>query len=97
MPSFYQCFPDYDDELPTLEGFYDSSYKNDSCPSLSDDADPDPENCLFIFCDYKEPSRRDCGEDFPRFRVLKGYATGNYIFSSDNWSDIVKFIKELKK
>ena len=97
MPNYRNCFPDYDDTLPKLEGFFDSSYKNDSCPSLSDDADPDPENCIYIFCDYKEPTRREGGETSPRFRVLNGYATGNYIFDSNNWGEVVQFIKELKK
>ena len=57
-PLYLQEFPNYDDTLPTLEGFSDSSWHNDVCPSISDDNDSDPEECIFIFCDYKEKTRK---------------------------------------
>jgi hypothetical protein len=28
-------FPNYDDELPAIDGFEDSSWHNDACPSLT--------------------------------------------------------------
>ena len=95
--SYLDAFPDYDDQLPELEGFSDCSYRNDVCPSLCDcKEDEDPENCIHIFCDYKNPKRRELGEDSPRFSVCQGYSTGNYVFYSEDWEEVKKFIRGYK-
>lgn len=88
-------FPDYDDTLPTLEGFEDCSWKNDVCPSLCETG-KEPDDAIFIFCDYKNPELRENGANQPRFVVLKGY--GNYpcLFETNDWLEVENFIKSYK-
>jgi hypothetical protein len=47
-------FPDYDDTLPTIDGFVDASYGNDTCPSIHNEA-----LGLTIHCDYKDEAKRE--------------------------------------
>jgi hypothetical protein len=46
-------FPDFDYDLPVIEGFTDTSWHNDLCPSLSG-----PRN-LILWCDYADASKRE--------------------------------------
>ena len=100
MPKYLHEFPDYDDTLPTLEGFSDSSWHNDACPSLGKEL-PNGD-FLSVFIDYKDKERSDFadleGDSYTRFRVGNHRADGSYenIFQSNNWTDIEQFIKELK-
>ena len=89
-------FPDYDDTLPTLEGFEDCSWKNDVCPSLHEKG-KEPDDAVFIFCDYKNPELRENGVDQPRFTVSQGYGYYPYIFETNDWSEVEKFIKSRKE
>lgn len=89
-------FPDYDDTLPILEGFEDCSWKNDVCPSICEQG-KEPDDAIFVFCDYKNPELRENGIEQPRFVVSKGYANHPYIFSSEDWSEVKKFILSYKE
>jgi hypothetical protein len=67
--------PDYDnhkdfEKLSTLSGFTDSSYKNDSCPSLMKWIDEKENHYIQLFVDYKDPSKRECSEQSPYFIVV---------------------------
>lgn len=50
-------FPNYQDEIPALEGFIDTSYGNDACPSfelpLSDGL------AVRVWVEYADPSQRE--------------------------------------
>lgn len=46
-----QHYPDFDDTLPEIEGFKDTSDKNDLGPSLTSD-----ELGIMLFVDYKDRS-----------------------------------------
>ena len=93
-PLYLQEFPDYDDTLPTLEGFHDSSYRHDTAPSLCKWLDEEDERFIQIYCDYKDESLREW-DDTKRFTVYIN-DHGETSFQSDNWADIQQFIKELK-
>lgn len=47
-------FPDFDCDLPEIEGFIDTSWHNDVCPSLTDET-----NRLILWCDYADPAKRE--------------------------------------
>jgi hypothetical protein len=47
-------FPDFDDTLPTIDGFVDSSWGNDACPSIYSET-----LGLMIYCDYVDESKRE--------------------------------------
>ena len=93
--NYKTAFPDYDDSLPVLDGFEDCSWKNDVCPSICE-AGKEPDDALFIFCDYKNPELRENGADQPRFVVSKGYGYPHLTCSND-WADIERFIKTYKE
>lgn len=90
-------FPLFDDVLPSIEGFYDSSWHNDSCPSLGKEL----KNGAFVsvFVDYKNKELSDFadleGENYKRFRVGLTNQIGEYIvlFESNNFKEIKNYIK----
>lgn len=50
-------FADYDSILPSIKGFIDTSWHNDSCPSISKEIKDD---CYYqIFCDYLDENKRE--------------------------------------
>jgi hypothetical protein len=49
-----QQFPSFDDDLPTVDGFDDSSWRHDAAPSLTD-----YENNMQLFVDYRDPAMSD--------------------------------------
>jgi hypothetical protein len=64
--SYYKSeFPNYDDTLNFPEGWVDTSWHNDACPSFGK-AFGDVK--YRIFCDYKDMQKRDC-PDWTRFGV----------------------------
>lgn len=61
------------------KGFADSSYKNDTCPSIALFEDEDAYNYTQIWIDYKDPEmREDC--DLTEFFVVR-YAEGERVES----------------
>jgi hypothetical protein len=56
MSHYLKEFPDYDAPLPTLEGFSDDSWHNDTCPSLVN-----PALGLKLWCEYINEDKRECG------------------------------------
>ena len=107
MERYKQEFSNYDDELPTIEGFFDCSWHNDSCPSIMGYFNPttkqvDGENEPFIqiYIEYKNPELRDY-KGIQRFHVLTNMnpdsdLNGELVISTDSWSDVLLTIKELK-
>jgi hypothetical protein len=59
-------FPDYDDTIALPNGWVDASWHNDICPSFEKDF---KEGTYKIFCDYKNPERREVGGE--RFSVCR--------------------------
>ena len=92
MPNYLHEFPDYDYKLPFLEGFEDCSWHNDACPSIYNGKDD--EQALFIFCDYKNPKRRET-QGLERFVVCRGYG-GEYLFQSKTWRGVAQFLSTLE-
>jgi hypothetical protein len=92
--NYLKEFPDYDDTLPTLEGFHDSSYHNDTCPSLFKWLDEKEERFIQVFCDYKDATVREW-DDTERFTIFID-DHGMPAFASNDWAEIETFIKELK-
>ena len=101
-PLYLQEFPSYDDTLPTLEGFEDSSWHNDACPSLIKYLEKD--TYLQIFCDYKNKELSDfadiLGDDYARFSVSyfnpEQDLNSQHLFQSNDWADIEQFIENIE-
>ena len=89
-------FPRYDDELPTLDGFSDSSWHNDACPSLMKHIDDS--TFIQIFCDYKDQNESDFAdlvEGYTRFNIMLANAEKDWsiaLYESNNWDDIVEYL-----
>ena len=67
MRTYKNQFPRYDAELLKIDGFYDSSWGNDICPSIT--MDLGNEWYCQIFCDYLDPKLREEKES-ARFFIL---------------------------
>jgi hypothetical protein len=101
--NYKTAFPRFDDTLPTLEGFYDSSWHNDACPSITKDLGND--RYLKIYIDYKDKERSDFrdmeDEHYFRFAVYlekpEEDCNAEFLLQSKDWAEIEKFIKELNK
>ena len=100
--NYLHAFPRFDDTLPTLEGFYDSSYQNDACPSITKDL-PNKQY-LQIYIDYKNKAESDFydvpAERYFRFQVYldkpEEELNPEILLKSNDWTEIEQFIKELK-
>lgn len=97
MQNYKQEFPNYDDVLPTLEGFSDSSWHNDACPSLMRYIDDS--TFIQIFCDYKDQANSDFADlDFARytrFNMMLANSEKDWAIAlceSNNWDDIVEYL-----
>lgn len=92
--TFHAEFPDYPlSDLPAMpEGFADSSWYNDTCPSYLDEV-----SGLKIFIDYVDPAKRECASD-TRFNVQRDADDGSYevVFQSDHWAAVLNFIQAEK-
>lgn len=75
------------------DGFYDSSYGNDMCPSIAND-DLD----LQIFIDAKDPEDRE-ESNYPRFSVIHASEygeCGNTLFESESFEEVLSYVEEVK-
>lgn len=89
-------FPDFDDTLPTLEGFHDSSWHNDACPSLMMELEGG--KYWHIFVDYKNQDLSDFADiepsNYKRFSIslmdddLNQLAGENF----DTWIELLKWL-----
>jgi hypothetical protein len=97
MQNYLYEFPAFDDVLPSLEGFEDSSWHNDACPSLTKELGNG--NYLQIFIDWKNKEMSDFadleGDNYGRFSVQLNFDDGNreYLLTTNNW-DEVQFLTE---
>ena len=102
-PKYKVEFPDYDDTLPELEGFTDSSWRNDACPSISREIDAGAVHpkTIVVFVDYKDPSLREHGDQGFRYAVvlLTPHAGENEmetLLATSDWSEVVKLTNEIQ-
>jgi len=77
-------FPDYDDVLPTIDGFIDASYKNDTCPSIHNET-----LGLTIHCDYKDASKRKI-DGYTRYGISD--AGGDSLLETDDLAEVLAFV-----
>ncbi len=84
-------FPTITEAIP--EGFKDSSWHNNTCPSFSHEY-PDG-GALHIHLDWPNPDQRDAGPHFPRYSLWlqhhDGYDVGEAVVSND-WQEIITAI-----
>jgi len=108
MKSKYKIeFPDYDDTLPELEGFTDSSWRNDACPSISkeigDASSTLHPKTIAIFVDYKDRSLSDAPDDGDYYRYVvveltpwAGKNEQRTLLATNDWSEVTAFAATLK-
>jgi hypothetical protein len=85
--TFKTEFPDFPEaDMPALpEGFSDTSWHNDACPSYSSPS-------FHIFIDYADVTQRE-HPNTSRFTVSKTDDDEvSPVLDTDNWSDVLEFI-----
>ena len=95
--NYLDCFPDYDRELIKIDGFRDTSWRNDACPSIS-------RGLIQIFCNYADPKKREIKDSSLYHCILWSteetkdetiiYYETNKELATDNISDVLDFIKQ---
>ena len=103
MPNYKHEFPRFDDTLPTLEGFHDNSWHNEACPSIAKDLGKD--TYLEIYIDYKDKALSDFydveEERYARYQVRldkpNEWNSTEFLFASNDWTEVETFIKEFKQ
>jgi hypothetical protein len=78
--TFENVFPDFDNghEFRAIgillgDGFADSSYRNDACPSYFGATDESHEFGVSVFVEYRNPDMRESGDGATRFHVVAQY------------------------
>ena len=91
MTYYLKEFPDYGTmDVSAPEGFKDSSWHNDICPSFTNEA-----KNLIIWVDYADPEKREYPLTW-RFMLCSIDADGIcsvVIAESDSWADILAAIQ----
>lgn len=95
VPQWRAEFPDFPAaDLPELpEGFTDTSWHNDACPSFESE-----ELKVKVWTEYADPKNRELGPDAPRFIVspVTDDGLGDDLFAADNWPEVSGFLSGLK-
>jgi hypothetical protein len=88
-------FPDFPEPLPHIEGFIDTSWHNDACPSLGKEITPN--NWLTVFVDYLNPDLREIGHC--RYALIFNEDGGKTteLCDSDNLDEIKQSIDQFLK
>ena len=79
--NYMKEFPDYDGFLPMIEGFEDTSWHNDACPSLTYKLKADYE--LRLYVDYDDPERRETGGLKYKLSLVNPQEEWKYIIQTD--------------
>ena len=94
ITTFENEFPDYPvvdmPAMPAQGDFFDTSWHNDACPSITSDA-----LGLRIWIDFADKSVREF-EDGARFIVVRqrdGVQTGNTVIETDDWDEVLAVIE----
>lgn len=90
--NYLQTFPNYDRKLIEIEGFQDTSWKNDACPSIS-------KGRIQVYCNYLDPKKREIEDSSLYYCFLysknqKGFDEPIKELGTDNISDVLDFIKQ---
>lgn len=92
MSTYRNCkneFPDFDYALPSIEGFTDSSWHNDACPSLSKEI---AEGIFVqIFCDYRKKSLREFKDYYKYFVGVTN--SDEQIFETNSLRELRQWVK----
>ena len=98
MSDYKVEFPSYDDVLPSLHGFHDSSWHNDSCPSITKILKDG--YYVVIYCDYKDSNLSDWNsKDYNRYSVVVGndnyYSNGQYVLQTNDWNSVKEMVSKI--
>lgn len=85
-------FPRFVLDVTLPEGFEDHSWHNDAMPHFSKQIGDD--KFLLIWIDYSDKKLSEYGGKIPRFIAeIQHHEQQLEFFTTDIWSDILKFIK----
>jgi len=90
VPLYMRVFPDYDDELIIPEGWEDTSWGNDCCPSICRIPNAD----FQVYQDYKDPKLREPHLlEAPRYGI-QNPQTGEQFPMVDTWEEVLQIIAD---
>jgi hypothetical protein len=93
--NYKEAFPDYDDELPEIDGFRDMSWHNEPCPCLINE-----DLHVRLLVDFADEAKREY-EGVPRYS-LQPLDENNYVtdlpslIDTDDFNEVLAKIDEIR-
>jgi len=93
--NYLKEFPDFDFDVPHIEGFEDTSWHNNVSPSFARKLNDTYSVTLWV--DYLDPDRRECGgcQFLVCVHETEEYETTDVILETDSLADALEAIKNL--
>lgn len=91
--TFRTEFPDFDFDLPVVEGWIDDSWKNDTMPSMWNE-----KKKLKAWFDYQDELKREVSDgSMPQFAItVEGDNGGHAMFETENLDMMIAAMSQLK-
>jgi hypothetical protein len=90
MRTYKDKFPRFEYDLPKLDGFVDSSWINDVCPSMWNESKQ-----LKLFCDYLDIDKRETTQGCKVFSLYREIDCDlSLLIESDSIDEIKDFLKD---
>jgi hypothetical protein len=77
--NYKEAFPDYPEALPVIEGFIDSSWRNEPCPCLLNE-----DLHVRLMVDYPNPEDREYGDLGVKQYGLYQLTEDNHVMAGDS-------------
>jgi len=93
--SYLKEFPDFDFDIPYIEGFTDTSWHNNVSPSFARKLNDT--HSITLWVDYADESRRECGGSQFLVIVHETEETQNVLYESEfnSLDDAIKAINDI--
>ena len=88
-------FPSFKDDFPSIDGFVDTSWHNDACPSLGKEVNPN--DWLYLFVDYSDPDLREIGNSKYSVHFNVDGKENQFLLETDSLEEAKLFIEQFLK
>ena len=94
--TYQKEFPDFVLDVTLPEGFEDTSWHNDVCPSFTDTA-----RKLILWIDYADPDLREFPENHNRFLLdqltdMEDISTAKQLIKTADWSEVLAMLSKIE-
>ena len=95
MINYKTEFPRFTDPFPEIEGFIDTSWHNDACPSLGKELRPN--DWLHLFVNFSDPDKREIGLCKYSVHFNVDGEENQFLLETDDLDEAKTFIQQFLK